>query len=368
MPKTTHDLRIAALEKEIARLRKLVEQSAEMTKPLVFATSRSEYLAKELAARYSYPLGSVIRKKFPEGERHMRLETDPRDKNILLIAETGSDSSFEELQELWTMLYEARCAELNVLIPYFGGQRQDKPDDVRTLVTAKDRMDRLSTLPEPKNGVLLAIADAHNDGLPYFGAPHLHGRHLYCEDLTVANLLKAAEGLSEIALCTTDAGRLSWVNSLRAKMLEKRPDLLIEIVIVLKDRNAPGDANVMMVIGNPKGRVCIFFDDIWDTAGSLIKAASAVIDKKFGGKHGDGGIEARAVLTHGVCSLKGEQKLFASGLFTKAWVTNSHPKAERLGHMSKWRGKIEVVSLAPLINDWVNAGYTRLFGRDKKRR
>ena len=50
----------------------------------------------------------------------------------------------------------------------------------------------------------------------------------------------------------------------------------------------------MNIIGDVKGRRCILFDDIVDSAGTLCNAAKALKDR--------GAIEVSAYVTHGVLS------------------------------------------------------------------
>ena len=81
----------------------------------------------------------------------------------------------------------------------------------------------------------------------------------------------------------------------RARALANRLDA--DLAIVDKRRPAPGESEVMNIIGDVKGRRCILFDDIVDSAGTLCNAAEALIEA--------GAAEVSAYVTHGVLSGSG---------------------------------------------------------------
>ena len=60
----------------------------------------------------------------------------------------------------------------------------------------------------------------------------------------------------------------------RARILADH--LHLPIAIIEKRRPAPGQAEVMNIIGNIEGKTCIMIDDIVDTAGSLCEGAKAL--------------------------------------------------------------------------------------------
>ena len=67
------------------------------------------------------------------------------------------------------------------------------------------------------------------------------------------------------------------------------------LAIVDKRRQKANECEVMNVIGDVKGKTCILFDDMIDTAGSLCNAAKALVE--IGGAK-----EVYACATHGVLS------------------------------------------------------------------
>jgi ribose-phosphate pyrophosphokinase len=78
----------------------------------------------------------------------------------------------------------------------------------------------------------------------------------------------------------------------RARAYAKR--LGAELAVIDKRRSDDGTAEVMNVIGDVRGRTCIIQDDIIDTAGTIQKAATALV--------GNGAKRVIACAVHGVLS------------------------------------------------------------------
>jgi ribose-phosphate pyrophosphokinase len=78
----------------------------------------------------------------------------------------------------------------------------------------------------------------------------------------------------------------------RARGLAKRIDA--PLAIIDKRRDRPGESEVMNVIGEVDGGICILVDDIADSGGTLINAADALLEQ--------GAREVYAYVTHGVLS------------------------------------------------------------------
>src|SRR5665213_553680 len=122
----------------------------------------------------------------------------------------------------------------------------------------------------------------------------------------------------------------------RARALAKR--LEADLAIVDKRRPAPGEAEVMNIIGDVAGRRCIIFDDIVDSAGTLCSAAEALI--------ADGATDVSAYVSHGVLSGAAIERVQNSSL-RELVVTDSIEAQDRPGPS----GKLRHVTVAPLIGE-----------------
>jgi ribose-phosphate pyrophosphokinase len=122
----------------------------------------------------------------------------------------------------------------------------------------------------------------------------------------------------------------------RARALAKRIDA--DLAIVDKRRSAPGESEVMNIIGDVAGRHCILFDDIVDSAGTLCNAAKALVDQ--------GATEVSAYVTHGVLSGLAAERV-KNSVMKELVVTDSIEFSDEV----KACEKIRSVSCAPLIGE-----------------
>ena len=106
-----------------------------------------------------------------------------------------------------------------------------------------------------------------------------------------------------------------------------------DMVICDKYRRKANEVAGMTVIGEVEGRDVILVDDLVDTAGTLAKAAQALLDK--------GALSVRAICTHPVLSGKAYENIEASHL-TELIVADTLP-------LRKSSPKIKVVSSAKLF-------------------
>jgi ribose-phosphate pyrophosphokinase len=85
----------------------------------------------------------------------------------------------------------------------------------------------------------------------------------------------------------------------RARALGKM--LNIGLAIIDKRRPTPSKSQVMNVIGNVKGKICLIVDDIIDSGGTIINAAKALKDREAK--------EVHVYVTHGVLSGEAVEKI-----------------------------------------------------------
>jgi ribose-phosphate pyrophosphokinase len=99
----------------------------------------------------------------------------------------------------------------------------------------------------------------------------------------------------------------------------------------------------MNVIGDVKGKRCILFDDMVDTAGSLCNAAKAIVDI-------GGATEVYACATHGVLSGPACQRIEESAI-KELTLLNTIPAPENLP------SKIHYLDVAPVFADAIQRIY-----------
>jgi ribose-phosphate pyrophosphokinase len=135
--------------------------------------------------------------------------------------------------------------------------------------------------------------------------------------------------LPNLTVVSPDAGGVE-----RARFFAKKMDAALAIVD--KRRVEMNVAEVMHVIGDVNGRTCLLIDDLIDTAGTLVKTASALVE--------NGATEVYACASHPVLSGPAVENIAQSHI-REVVVTNTIPLSEAARNESK----IKVLSIAGLI-------------------
>ena len=153
--------------------------------------------------------------------------------------------------------------------------------------------------------------------------------HLFAAPVVIDYLSRLNE--SELTLVSPDAGGAE-----RARAYAKR--LGADLAIVDKRRSDDGTTEVMNVVGEVEGRVCIIQDDIVDTAGTLCSAVQALADT--------GARRVLACAVHGVLSGSALERVEKSPL-EELIVTNTIP----LESARERSDKLHVLSVATLLGN-----------------
>ena len=138
----------------------------------------------------------------------------------------------------------------------------------------------------------------------------------------------------------------------RTRSLAKR--FGADIAIVDKRRPKAGEAEVMNIIGDVKGRTCILLDDIIDSGGTLCNAAAALKE--------DGAKSVSAYITHGVLSDPAVERISKSEL-EEVVITDTINQPEKVKECSR----IREVSVSKLLGEAIrrianDESVSKLFG------
>ena len=96
--------------------------------------------------------------------------------------------------------------------------------------------------------------------------------------------------------------------------------------LIHKERARPNEVSRMVLVGDVAGKVAIIVDDMADTCGTLVKAASVVREH--------GAVEAIAIVTHGILSGNAIDALNASQL-RRIVVTNTIPCEDKMARCDR---------------------------------
>jgi ribose-phosphate pyrophosphokinase len=88
---------------------------------VLFSTESYDYLKKELLAHKDrFEDGRLEIRRFPDGERYMRIETDVEGKEVILVGGTISDADSLEIYDVGCALAKYGATKLTFIIPYYG--------------------------------------------------------------------------------------------------------------------------------------------------------------------------------------------------------------------------------------------------------
>jgi ribose-phosphate pyrophosphokinase len=289
----------------------------------IFCGTANEPLCDEVCAFLGLTRGQALVTRFSDGEAYVQIQENVRGADVFVVQPTchSVDQHLMELLLMIDALKRASARRITSVIPYFGYARQDRKDKPRVPISAKLVADLLTTAGADR----ALIVDLH--------APQLQGffnipvDHLFASPVLVDHFKRL--NLPNLTVVSPDAGGVE-----RARFFAKKMDSALAIVD--KRRSEMNVAEVMNVIGDVKGRTCLVIDDLIDTAGTLVKTASALM--------GSGASQVYACASHPVLSGPAVQNISQSCI-TEVVVTNTIPLSEG----AQREPKIKVLTIAGLI-------------------
>jgi ribose-phosphate pyrophosphokinase len=294
----------------------------------VFSGTANESLADEVCNFLGMQRGQAQIMRFADGECYVQIQENVRGCDVFVMQPTCRpvDEHLMELLLMMDALKRASARRITAVIPYYGYARQDRKDKPRVPISSKLVADLLTTA--GANRAL--IVDLHMPQLQgYFNIPV---DHLFASPVLVDHFKKLS--LPNLTVVSPDAGGVE-----RARFFAKKMDAALAIVD--KRRVEMNVAEVMNVIGEVNGRTCLIIDDLIDTAGTLVKTASALI--------GNGATSVYACASHAVLSGPAVENIRDS-VIQQVVVTNTIPlSAEADAARTEKGGKITVLSIAGLI-------------------
>jgi len=287
----------------------------------IFSGSAHPALAREIAEHLGTPVGAARLHRFPDTEVSFQIDENIRGTDVFIVQPTCPPVD-EHLVELCVMMDAFRrssASRITAVIPYYGYARQDRKDKPRVPISAK----LVANLLEAAGTNRVLTMDLHKAQIQgFFDMPV---DHLFAAPVIIEWLARQAyDGLT---IVSPDVGGAE-----RARAYAKRLDA--ELAIIDKRRSEDGTAEVMNVVGDVKGRVCVIADDIIDTAGTIQKAAQALVD--------NGASRVLAAAVHGVLSGPALERIEKSPI-DKLVVTNTIPRR------SGATDKVVVLSVARLL-------------------
>ena len=254
----------------------------------IFCGNSNRSFAETVCRELNLDIGDGTVQTFSDGEVSVSLNETVRGADVFLIQSTCKPVN-NHLMELLVMIDACRRASagrITAVIPYFGYARQDRKAKSRDPISAKLVANMLTAAGADR----ILTMDLHAAQIQgFFDIPvdHLLGNPTFVQ-YYLEKFPEDKNNHDDFVVVSPDVGSVARARAFAAKVH-------MGLAIVDKRRQKANVCEVMNVIGDVKGKTCILFDDMIDTAGSLCNAAQALVEV--------GGAKAvYACATHGVLS------------------------------------------------------------------
>ena len=304
--------------------------SAGLREVKIFSGSAHKQFAENVCVNLGVPLSASKLFRFSDGEIGVSIEESVRGADVYVVQPTCEPAN-EHLIELLIIvdaLKRASAYRVNLVMPYFGYARQDRKTRSREPITAK----LVANLLEKAGADRVISADFHAGQIQgFFDIPvdHLTGGPLLASYFKRVLQKEAEAGL--VSVVSPDIGGVVRAR----KFAEQIGNADLAIVDKRRSHEVANTCEVMEIIGNVEGKTAILVDDIIDTAGTMVKAAEALMER--------GAKEVYACATHGVLSGPAIDRL-KSSCIKEVVLTDTIPLAEE-----KKFEKVKVFPIAPLF-------------------
>jgi len=259
-------------------------------------------------------------------EVFVEIQENVRGQDVFVIQSTSYPANDNMMELLITIdaLRRGSARRITAVMPYFGYARQDRKTGGRTPISAKVVANMITTAGADR----VLTMELHAGQIQgFFDIPV---DNLNISPVFIPDIQKKFAG-QDLVMVSPDVGGV-----LRARALAKH--LNADLAIIDKRREKAGVSEVMNVIGEVDGKVCIMVDDIVDSGGTLCNAAEAL--KEQGAK------SVHAYVVHGVLSGGAVARIAASQMESMV-ITDSIAATEAV-RMSK---NIIQLPIAPLMGE-----------------
>jgi ribose-phosphate pyrophosphokinase len=284
---------------------------------ILFFTTSTEHLKRAFSTG-GLRIGRFETHTFADGEKNLRLLEEVRGRTVVLVASLLSDpASLFELLVLHRLLHENGASQINLLMPYFGYARQDRP-------TRKGEAGIGVMFAELLKGMALSKilgVDIHSELVRNALGDRireLSAAELFCDALSNS---------PPEMIVSPDAGSKFRAEQL-AQIIYPRP----QIAMIEKVRPRPNVAVARKLDGDVEGKDVLIIDDIIDTGGTLSEAVKVL---RQGGAR-----RITVAATHGVFSAGARDRLYRLSI-EQVFVTNTLPQVRY--------PKIKVLNIVPLF-------------------
>ena len=299
-----------------------------MDRQLIFSGSSNIKLSQSISKRLNKDLGDISLSTFSDGEISVEINENVRGKDTFVIQSTNSpaEKNLMELILISDALKRASAKSITAVMPYFGYARQDRRvRSARVPISARVIAEMLESV-----GISRIITlDIHSEQIQgFFSFPV---DNIYTSNI-MSKVVSEKYNVDELQVVSPDTGGV-----LRARSVAKTLGVQ-DLAIIDKRRERANESQVLNIIGDVDGKVCIVPDDMIDTAGTLSNASHALKTK--------GAKEVIAFITHPVLSGNAIENINSSAI-DKLIVSNSIDIGDKL----KKCPKIDVFDISEVLSE-----------------
>ncbi|MCC7518096.1 MAG: ribose-phosphate pyrophosphokinase [Verrucomicrobiae bacterium] len=307
----------------------------------LLAGNSNPALARKIARHVGVSLADATVTTFPDSETFVKINQNIRGSDVFIIQSTCPPAN-HNLMELLIMIDAARRASadrITAVLPFYGYARQDRKDQPRVPITAK----LVANLLVAAGANRILTMDLHAQQIQgFFDIPvdHLYAApvlHRYFKNKRMKNLVVVSPDVGGIKMAYAYANLLGG-----------------GLAIVAKRRKSATEVESLNLIGEVKDAHVILVDDLTETAGTLVSAATFL--KNAGAR------DVYAVVSHAVLGDLGLQRLRDAPI--KELVTT-----DSVPHENAKGVNLVEMSVAPILGEAIrrihnNSSVTSLFDTD----
>lgn len=299
----------------------------ELKRMKILSCNSNLPLGKAVADYLKVPLVQASIQRYADREVFVEVQESVRGQDMFVIQPTSCPTNDTLMELLITLdaLRRGSARSITAVVPYYGYGRQDRKTSSRSPISAK-LVANLLTVAGANRVLTVEWHSSQIQGFFDIPTDNLSVAPIFCQNI------QARYGQeNSVVIVSPDVGGL-----VRARIVAQH--LGADMAIIDKRRTVPGASEVLNLIGDVKGRLCILIDDMVDSAGTLCQAAESL--KSAGAKDVD------AYVSHGVLSGKALEKIEQSALRRLVICDTIQPLPETL-----LAPKIEIISVAALLGE-----------------
>lgn len=242
----------------------------------IFSGTSNKPLVKNICKYLDEPIGNIYHHTFPSGEKYCQIKQNIRGQDVYLVQSLNTPVN-DNLMELLIMIDSCRRASadrITAVIPYMGYLRQDRKTKSRTPISGRLVADMIEAAGVDRViGMDFHCAQAQG----FFNIPV---DHLYATPV----ITDYVNGNIDTVV-SPDVGGIKRAHAYAETMG-------VDFAFIAKKRVSDTEVDISEVSGPVDGRNVLIVDDMTESAGTLIAAASAC--RVAGAKH------IKCAVTHGV--------------------------------------------------------------------